>query len=319
MFNEPRKPISFARADQHAVEPVQWLIDGWLVQDSLAALVGPSGSGKSFLAIDWAVRVATGTPWHGRTVKQGAVFVLAGEGRNGLRKRIAGMETGFGIPITGAPLFLADCLPALTDPGNARAVVDEITAVAEKIFFESGHEPALVIVDTVARAMAGANENSSEDMGRFIQSMDWIRQRYGACVLSVHHTGHGSETQDRARGSSAYRAALDSEFVTKTHNQTVSVRATKCKDWSAPAPLTLTKQPVDVEVATSNGIQRTSTLVLRDPVGAVLECQRREQVFQLQVQGGTVRQIAELTGISRSTVQRWLTETRREHDEAFAE
>lgn len=60
------KFVSFTRADEYSPQPVKWLIEDWLVDDTLAALVGPSGSGKSFLAIDWAVRVATGTPWLGR-------------------------------------------------------------------------------------------------------------------------------------------------------------------------------------------------------------------------------------------------------------
>ena len=312
--NDPRKIMSFTRADQYAPEPVAWLIDGWLVENTLAGLVGPSGSCKSFLAVDWACRVATGTPWHGRPVKQGAVFFIAGEGRSGLRKRIAGWEAANGVPIAGAPLFLADALPALANEYNAAAVQAEIAEVAEALFFESGCEPSLIVIDTVARAMAGFNENASDDMGRLIQGMDWLRQGWGACVLSVHHTGHGSETQERARGSSAYRAALDSEFVTRGDEATVTLRATKAKDWNCPEPLALTRRTVAIEVP--GGTE--STLVLQDAVGLASEGRLKQRVFELHCERKSLRQIQDATGVSKSTAQRWINEIKREADEAFA-
>src|SRR5688572_20189530 len=104
------KLLNFTRADRVEFKPTDWLIDGWLVKDTLAGLVAHSGACKSFLAIDWACRVATGSLWFGRNVKQGAVFYLAGEGRTGHRKRIAAWEQHHEISIQGAPLYLADGL-----------------------------------------------------------------------------------------------------------------------------------------------------------------------------------------------------------------
>lgn len=202
MVNGDRKIVAFTRADSITLEPIDWLIEGWLVRNTLAGLVGPSGSCKSFLGIDWACRVATGTQWFGRRVEQGAVFYLAGEGRGGLRKRIAGWEHATGVPIAGAPLFVADSLPSLRDDLSVAAVISEIEQIAEQVFFEAGAlEPSLIVVDTLARAMHGGDENSAADMGQIVAGLDWLRERWRCCVLSVHHTGHSEGAQDRARAA----------------------------------------------------------------------------------------------------------------------
>ncbi|MBK9442974.1 MAG: AAA family ATPase [Comamonadaceae bacterium] len=57
-------------------KPVVFLIDEMIETDCVAMVFGASGSGKSFLAIDWSCSVATGTPWLDRDVKQGSVFYL---------------------------------------------------------------------------------------------------------------------------------------------------------------------------------------------------------------------------------------------------
>lgn len=299
--------VTFTRADQIEFKPTAWLIDGWLVHDTLAGLVAPSGAGKSFLAIDWACRVATGSDWYGRGVEKGAVFYMAGEGQQGLRKRIAAWEKHFTVSIQGAPLFLAESLPFLCDDITTEGVVTAIEKVADALFSESGVKPALIVIDTVARAMNGANENSAEDMGQFVRSLDRIRRQWGCTVLTVHHTGHDKEAQDRARGSSAYRAALDSEFVLKPDGVDVAVRATKCKDWRTPSPLGLTKVEVELLLPQPDGTQlKESSLVLHDAPGAIAESARRDRVIALHREGKSQREIAELTKTPKTTVQRWL-------------
>lgn len=300
---EARSLVRFTRADLIEPAPTNWLIEGWLVRDSLVGIVGQSGSCKSFLAIDLACRVATGMPWQGCKVQQGQVFLLAGEGRSGLRKRIRAWEIYTGITIADAPLYIADGLPGLTDDSNTAAVIQAITDVADAGFFQSGADPALVIIDTLARAMSGADENSAGDMGRFVRAMDWIRQTWGATVMALHHTGHGDGTQDRGRGSSAFRAALDSEFVLKADGNSLTVRATKAKDWEPPDQLTLKKVQIDV----GQGVgQPETSLVLTDSIDGGTEKERRGKVFRLHQEGLKVREIAEETGIPKSTVHRWI-------------
>lgn len=298
--------VSFTRADLVEFRPTEWLIDGWLVRNTLAGLVGPSGSGKSFLAIDWACRIATGRPWFGGRVHRGGVFYLAGEGRQGLRKRVAAWESHFETPIAGAPLYLADSLPFLCEPSQAIGTIDAIEALSDELMFNcGGAEPALVVIDTVARAMGGANENSAEHMGQLVRAMDWVRERWRSTVLAVHHTGH--EAGDRARGSSAFRAALDSEFVLKPSDADVLLTATKAKDWTKPQNTMLRKVPVPVEILGPDGEPlRDSSLILQSSVQASMEEVKRRQAVQLRAAGKSYAEITRETGIPKATLSRML-------------
>lgn len=301
-----RPVVSFTRADLVEFKPTDWLIEGWLVRNTLAGLVGPSGAGKSFLAIDWACRVATGRPWFGGRVHRGGVFYLAGEGQQGLRKRVAAWESHFETPIAGAPLFLAHSLPFLCEPSQALGVIDAIEAMEDELLFNCGGAvPALVVVDTVARAMGGANENSAEHMGQLIRAMDWLRDKWQATVLAVHHTGH--DASDRARGSSAFRAALDSEFLIKPDDAEVLLSATKAKDWTKPTSTKLRKVPVPVEILGTDGLPlRDSSLVLQSSVQASMDEVKRRQVLQLKERGGSIREIAKQLDMHKSRVERIL-------------
>lgn len=301
-----RPIVVFTRADMVRFTPTEWLIERWLAENTLAGLIGPSGAGKTFLAVDWVCRVATGSPWLGNKVKRGAVFYLAGEGQAGIRKRIAAWESYHGISVDGHPLFVGDTLPFLTDDLQAAGTIAAIEAMEEEIFFScGGAEPALVVVDTVARAMGGADENSAGDMGRLIGAMDWFRTRWGATVLAIHHTGHAEG--GRARGSSAFKAALDSEFLVTTSDAQVKLAVTKGKDWESPPPLVLEKHIVPVEIVGTDGTPlRDSSLILRpDNEAAILEMKRRE-AYRMKKDGLTVREIATDLGVPRSTVGRWV-------------
>lgn len=307
----PRRPrvLGLVRADQIQLAPIDWTIRDYMVTDTLAGLVGASGAGKSFIAVGMACCIATGTPWHGREVRRGGVFYLAGEGQRGLKKRIAAWELHNGVTTAGAPLYISAGLPFLCDAEMAEASADEIAEQATLLAEESGLRPALIIIDTVARAMGGADENASKDMGAFVSSMDVLRQRWGCVVMSVHHTGHSSEAQGRARGSSAYRAALDSEFVVSAKGDDVTLAGTKEKDWPKPSSINFLKVPVPIMVPGVDGeMVEEPGLVLHDVVGAVIDADRRVKVLELKARGLTQRAVANETGIPKSTVARWWKE-----------
>ena len=68
--------------------PAEWLIEGVMERGALVVLYGPPGEGKSFTALDWALSVATGRAWVGRSVKKGPVIYVVAEGGAGIRKRV---------------------------------------------------------------------------------------------------------------------------------------------------------------------------------------------------------------------------------------
>jgi hypothetical protein len=170
----------------------RWLIDKILPENSLAWLYGMPGSGKSFVALDFAASVATGLPWQDHAVEQGAGVYLAGEGVAGMRKRVRAWEDAAG-PADGLR-FMPRAVQVLTSHFDAFIEV----CCEEKT--------KLVVLDTQARITVGVEENSSTEMGRVVSKLDELRRQTGACVLIVHHSGW---TNGHARGSSAIQGGFD--------------------------------------------------------------------------------------------------------------
>jgi hypothetical protein len=71
------------------VRSPEWLVHGLIEDNTLGLLFSDSESGKTFLAVDFALCVATGTPFHGKKViRKGPVVYILGEGRNGFSRRL---------------------------------------------------------------------------------------------------------------------------------------------------------------------------------------------------------------------------------------
>ena len=66
---------------------VRWLVRGVLPERSMALLAGDTMMGKSFVAIDMAMRLVHDLPFFGRKVKPTSVLYLCGEGQEGLAAR----------------------------------------------------------------------------------------------------------------------------------------------------------------------------------------------------------------------------------------
>lgn len=210
----------------------QWLIKGILPQDSLAVAFGEPGHGKSFIAIDMAACVATGAEWHGHKTKPGSVFYIAGEGRHGLSMRFLAWSLARGISLQDVPLAVSTTPIALNDPDSGIRVKLAVNAMAEQL----GREPALIVIDTLARNFAG-DENSTKDMNDFIRALDYLRTDTGwqASILIVHHSG--KDVSRGARGSSVLKAAVDTEYsCAMDENKFVAFQCHKMKDGTPPTP-----------------------------------------------------------------------------------
>lgn len=225
------------RADALEIRPPEYLIDGLLETDSLAEVFGESTAGKSFVVIDMGLSIASGSDFHGRQVRQGAVVMLAGEGGSGLPRRLAAWSKARGISLAGLPFHVSERAAALLDPETMEDVYEAIDA--------TGEAPALLVIDTLNRNFGPGDENSTQDMTRFIAAADALRLRYpGSTVALVHHTGLAEK--NRARGSSVLRAALDAEYKVEGDGQVIEVTATKMKDGPTPPVLFFALTDVDL-------------------------------------------------------------------------
>ena len=191
-------------ADSFCMEPapIKWLVKKWVQENALIMVHGPSGGGKTFVVLDWSLHMAAGIPeWHGHKVKAGPVVYLAGEGHHGLRGRVAAWRQHHNAGPLDMWISKAGC--DLNTPEGYSRVVEAIRALP--------HPPSLINVDTLHRFLAG-DENSSQDAKTMIDACANLMAEFNCSVLLVHHTGVSDETQHRARGSSAWKGALEIEI-----------------------------------------------------------------------------------------------------------
>ena len=197
-------------ADLCGAPPMRWMVRGVLPLDGLAALYGPSGSGKSFLVLDVAAAVAGGAyDWFGRRVTQCPVTYCALEGEAGMGKRVNAWSQHNKKPVPACLRFITQPVDLL----NGGDVADLAKAVQM-----AGGVGGLVILDTLNRAAPGADENSSVDMGNIIAAAKRLQNLIGGLVLLVHHTG--KDATKGLRGHSSLYAALDGAIeVNKTDSR----------------------------------------------------------------------------------------------------
>jgi hypothetical protein len=209
------------------ISPPDWLLSGYLEKDTVAQLVGKPNSGKSLQALDWALCVATGTPWNGIPVEATPVVYISGEGHPGMRRRIKAWEIEHDVSLQNKPFAMSSQSTYLSERQEAEAVFTEISN-------QFKNPPGFIIVDTLARNFGG-NENSSEDMSAFLNNVDeYLRMPFGACVLIAHHTGHAN--RETGRGSTVLIGAIDYSFkVSIDAVKQVTLKVVKLRDGELPA------------------------------------------------------------------------------------
>ena len=221
---QPPKDDWLIAADDFCSQPapVSWLVKGWLQDQALVMVHGPSGGGKTFVVLDWCLRMASGTvDWQGHKVRPGNVVYLAGEGHHGLKSRIAAWKNHNTQDRLNMWLSKDGC--DLNTTAGYLKVVSNLRAMPVK--------PQVIVVDTLHRFLAG-DENSSQDAKTMLDACNMLMQEFKCSVVLVHHTGVSDEAQHRARGSSAWRGALDIEIsiVPAKDDQPMQIVQRKSKD-----------------------------------------------------------------------------------------
>lgn len=241
-----------------APKPPEWMIDGVAETDSFCVLFGDPESGKSFMAMDWACCVAVGMPWKGKSVKHGPVLYINGEGHNGVNRRLTAWSIANKFDLRKAPFYLSSCTTALTDEMSR---VEFEAVVAD--FIQQHGQPAMVVIDTLARNFGPGDENSTQDMQRAVDTIDAIRALTHAWIVAIHHSGHGDKT--RARGSIVLRGAADTEYRMGRvlGGGDTLLEATKMKDGAKPPPMSFRFADVELGVQDAHGNEVTSAVLLQ--------------------------------------------------------
>ena len=230
-FLVPPKDDWLIPADDFCAQPapISWLVKRWLQDKALIMVHGPSGGGKTFVVLDWCLRMAAGVQeWAGNRVRTGTVVYLAGEGHHGLRGRVAAWKVHQNAGPLSMWLSRDGC--DLNTPAGYMRVVDNIRALPKR--------PNIIVVDTLHRFLLG-DENSAQDAKTMLDACGALMGEFGCSVLLVHHTGVSDEAQHRARGSSAWRGALDIEIsiVPGKDDHPMSIVQRKAKDSELAEPV----------------------------------------------------------------------------------
>lgn len=244
-------------ADLRSLPRPEEVVEHFIRARGLNAIVGPMASFKSFLVLDLSLCIVAGLPWFGdRAVRPGAVVYAPSEGAEGMADRVdAWVAQNASADLAGFHV---------TDPVHLLDARD----VSELIAGARPLAPSLVVVDTLARSMIGADENSAKDMGIAIAGLDRIRTELDTAVVAVHHTGWDTS---RERGSTALRAAADSLLMVKASGDSITVESVKQRDAEDAPPLYLTRRVVGIPGRAHPDGRPVTSVVLEQGAGVISE------------------------------------------------
>ncbi len=185
------------------------LLEGVLDAGASSTLYGDSNAGKTFVAVDIGFHIALSLDWNGhRVLTPGPVAYFALEGGNGIDNRITAWRKHHGIQDdVHVPFYvIKGTVDLIASPRDVALMTERIKQIGDI----EGHPVAWTVVDTLARAFGGGDENSSQHMGTYVRNTDKIREATGTHLTSIHHSG--KDRTKEARGHSSLRAAVDTEI-----------------------------------------------------------------------------------------------------------
>lgn len=232
------------------------LIDGVLARHCYMVLRGRDGTFKSFVALDWALCIATGKPWQGSPAERAKVLYIAGEGAYGMDARIRAWcmawqrtpERGwFTLRKSSVNLF------------TGGAPLDHLVAKVER------DQVGLVVVDTLRRASGAADGNTS-DMGVVVDAIDRIKQAttHGSVLVIAHTDKSDSDT----RGYSGIEDDADIIWHAKRNEGENELDLTNTKMKDGPDGATFQLEPASVMeslvIQSRNGAEPASMVLDTD-------------------------------------------------------
>jgi len=271
-----------------------YLMKNWFGEGQMSVIYGPSNVGKSFFVLDLAWHIAASMPWNGNKVSGGSVLYLATEGGMAFHNRVVAMKEHYPehkdvkLAVRPSPVNMLD---AEVDMNVLGKLCREVSRI---------HGPVkMIIIDTLSRAMSGANENSPEDMTKFIGNCDKLREMTGAHLATVHHSG--KDKAAGARGHSSLRAATDTE-IELDHNEETglrSARATKQRDMETGAVFSFRLKVVELGLD-DDGDAVTTCVIEKASAEDVEEANRPQIKGKNQVLMKQVFQQLRAEGIGKS-------------------
>jgi hypothetical protein len=161
-----------------------------------------------------------------RETMQGPVVYLTGEGVNGFKRRLIAMRRHHAAEGQGVPFYMVESVP---DLGSEQTSLPQLVADLDAFIAQRVPEGVRAIVlDTLARCMGEADENSARDMGRFVNRCSAIERHFKCLVIVVHHVG--KDPTRGGRGSNSLNGAADVTMTVEKTDTSSKVRIDEMKD-----------------------------------------------------------------------------------------
>jgi putative DNA primase/helicase len=216
-----RPPYVTRRASELSeIPPAPMRVSGLFPESGLGGIYGPSGSAKSFLVDDMAIAIANGATWFGHRTSQAPVVLVVLEGAAGKPKRFKAWSQHYDAD-------LPEQLYVIVSQAFDLRSIDDVHRLNEALR-QAGVINGVVIIDTLAQAAPGYDENSGQDMSAVLTGCRMIQETIGGLVILVHHTG---KTDGKSmRGHSSLLAALDGAIEVRRNGDDREWVTAKAKD-----------------------------------------------------------------------------------------
>src|SRR4051794_7373584 len=144
---------------------VSWLVKDFFRMRSLNLIVGESQAGKSFIALDLAVAIASGRRFFGQRVTKGGVLYIAAEGAGTISGRLKAARQGLS-PDENLIAVIQDPPPDLMDEHAVDQIIATAHHINEVMVKETGFPLVVVIIDTLMTGFSISNWNDAGEASK---------------------------------------------------------------------------------------------------------------------------------------------------------
>jgi len=284
-------PVVLASEIEVQPEQQHWLIEGLWARSAIGLLGGPPKVCKTWMGLDMAVSVASGTAALGHfpcTAPGAALVFLAEDALPQVRSRIASLCASRGLDIQSLDLHVITSSLLRLD---LRRDQERLAQTIETL------RPSLVLLDPLVR-LHRLDENSASEISGLLGYFRGLQRRFDAAIVLVHHSSKKQRAHpgQALRGSSDLHAIGDCNAYLVRDGKRITLTI---EHRAAPSP-----EPMQIELAGEDGGEGVHLRVVSEATSLSLEPHLREQVLELLARSGEALTRAALRSALRVNNQR---------------